>query len=144
MEMDEDQYGMMDQITHYMNEPPIFPAIPQPPRDLHYAMVMLGGGNGGGVSFGSDSTMGMLSTTSGVSGDSGSGSGNGNGLNTEIDGRWSKEETLALLDIRSRLDSQFKEANHKGPLWEEVSRFLFLYLNILIVLSNFFFFFFWF
>ncbi|CAA0818861.1 Trihelix transcription factor PTL [Striga hermonthica] len=39
-------------------------------------------------------------------------------------GRWQKQETLTLLEIRSRLDSKFKEANHKGPLWDEVSRIL--------------------
>ncbi|XP_076884577.1 trihelix transcription factor PTL-like [Bidens hawaiensis] len=111
----------MDEITNYMNGRPVFPAIPQPPRDLHYAMVMLGGG--GNMSFGSDSTMGMLSTTSGLSGDSGSG---GACVNMEIDGRWPKEETLALLDIRSRLDSQFKGVKHKGPSWEEVSRIMYV------------------
>ncbi|CAJ1968709.1 unnamed protein product [Sphenostylis stenocarpa] len=38
-------------------------------------------------------------------------------------GRWPRQETLSLLEIRSRLDSKFKEANHKGPLWDEVSRY---------------------
>lgn len=38
--------------------------------------------------------------------------------------RWPRQETLTLLEIRSRLDSKFKEANHKGPLWDEVSRFV--------------------
>lgn len=37
--------------------------------------------------------------------------------------RWPRQETLTLLDIRSKLDSKFKEANHKGPLWDEVSRY---------------------
>ncbi|KAG5043862.1 Trihelix transcription factor PTL [Glycine soja] len=37
-------------------------------------------------------------------------------------GRWPRQETLTLLEIRSRLDSKFKEANQKGPLWDEVSR----------------------
>ncbi|KAK8643302.1 hypothetical protein V6N13_012605 [Hibiscus sabdariffa] len=36
--------------------------------------------------------------------------------------RWPRQETLTLLEIRSRLDSKFKEANQKGPLWDEVSR----------------------
>ncbi|KAJ0793974.1 putative transcription factor MYB family [Helianthus annuus] len=117
----EEKYGMMDQINHYIKGRPVFPSIPQSPRDLHYAMVMLGGGDCGGMSFRSDSTMGM-STTSGLSGDSGSGS----GLYMEIGGRWPKEETLALLDIRSRLNFQFKEAKHKGPLWEEVSRIMYV------------------
>lgn len=38
--------------------------------------------------------------------------------------RWPRQETLTLLEIRSRLDSKFKEANHKGPLWDEVSRYI--------------------
>ncbi|GAU37378.1 hypothetical protein TSUD_22520 [Trifolium subterraneum] len=37
-------------------------------------------------------------------------------------GRWPRQETLTLLEIRSRLDPKFKEANQKGPLWDEVSR----------------------
>ncbi|XVE99084.1 hypothetical protein REPUB_Repub03eG0166200 [Reevesia pubescens] len=38
--------------------------------------------------------------------------------------RWPRQETLTLLEIRSRLDSKFKEANQKGPLWDEVSRIM--------------------
>ncbi|KAG6596550.1 Trihelix transcription factor PTL, partial [Cucurbita argyrosperma subsp. sororia] len=38
--------------------------------------------------------------------------------------RWPRQETLTLLDVRSRLDSKFKEANQKGPLWDEVSRIM--------------------
>ncbi|XP_071719397.1 trihelix transcription factor PTL-like [Rutidosis leptorrhynchoides] len=127
----EEKYGMMDLITNYMNQSPIFPTISQPQTQqthddyLHYAMVMLGGGGNGEISFGSDHTtvMGMGSTTSGFSGDSGGG---GGGLDMEINGggRWPREETLILLDIRSRLNSKFKEATHKGPLWDEVSRIM--------------------
>ncbi|XP_065857592.1 trihelix transcription factor PTL [Euphorbia lathyris] len=39
-------------------------------------------------------------------------------------GRWPRQETLTLLEIRSRLDLKFKEANQKGPLWDEVSRIM--------------------
>ncbi|XP_062117526.1 trihelix transcription factor PTL [Humulus lupulus] len=39
-------------------------------------------------------------------------------------GRWPRQETLTLLEIRSCLDSKFKEANQKGPLWDEVSRIM--------------------
>lgn len=46
-------------------------------------------------------------------------------------GRWPRQETLTLLEIRSRLDSKFKEANQKGPLWDEVSRYLFFLHSIL-------------
>ncbi|CAL0317062.1 unnamed protein product [Lupinus luteus] len=37
-------------------------------------------------------------------------------------GRWPRQETLTLLEIRSRLHPKLKEANQKGPLWDEVSR----------------------
>ncbi|XXG76391.1 hypothetical protein AAC387_Pa08g0752 [Persea americana] len=36
--------------------------------------------------------------------------------------RWPRQETLALLKIRSDMDATFKEATLKGPLWEDVSR----------------------
>ncbi|CAA0830406.1 Trihelix transcription factor PTL [Striga hermonthica] len=39
-------------------------------------------------------------------------------------GRWPRQETLTLLEVRSRLDGKFKEANQKGPLWDEVSRIM--------------------
>ncbi|KAK1303097.1 Trihelix transcription factor GT-2 [Acorus calamus] len=36
--------------------------------------------------------------------------------------RWPRQETLALLKIRSDMDSAFRDATLKGPLWEDVSR----------------------
>ncbi|KAK8685576.1 hypothetical protein V6N13_041576 [Hibiscus sabdariffa] len=39
-------------------------------------------------------------------------------------GRWPSQETLTLFEIRSHLDPMFKEANQKGPLWEQVSRIM--------------------
>ncbi|KAG9459040.1 hypothetical protein H6P81_003548 [Aristolochia fimbriata] len=39
-------------------------------------------------------------------------------------GRWPRQETLTLLEIRSRLDPRFKDANQKGPLWDEVARLM--------------------
>ncbi|PPD81374.1 hypothetical protein GOBAR_DD21700 [Gossypium barbadense] len=36
--------------------------------------------------------------------------------------RWPRQETLALLKIRSDMDSLFRDSTLKGPLWEEVSR----------------------
>ncbi|URD96323.1 SANT [Musa troglodytarum] len=36
--------------------------------------------------------------------------------------RWSRQETLALLKIRSEMDAAFRDATFKGPLWEEVCR----------------------
>ncbi|XP_065881533.1 trihelix transcription factor DF1-like [Euphorbia lathyris] len=36
--------------------------------------------------------------------------------------RWPRQETLALLKIRSDMDAVFRDSSVKGPLWEEVSR----------------------
>jgi hypothetical protein len=36
--------------------------------------------------------------------------------------RWPRQETLALLKIRSDMGVVFRDASVKGPLWEEVSR----------------------
>ncbi|KAH9326498.1 hypothetical protein KI387_006676 [Taxus chinensis] len=49
--------------------------------------------------------------------DDGDGERGGGGIN-----RWPMEETLALLRIRSQMDSNFRDSNVKGPLWENVSR----------------------
>ncbi|EEC77725.1 trihelix transcription factor GTL1 isoform X2 [Oryza sativa Japonica Group] len=49
----------------------------------------------------------------------GSGGGGGSGA---AGNRWPREETLALIRIRSEMDATFRDATLKGPLWEEVSR----------------------
>ncbi|XP_038707454.1 trihelix transcription factor GTL1-like [Tripterygium wilfordii] len=36
--------------------------------------------------------------------------------------RWPRQETLALLKIRSEMDVAFRDSGLKAPLWEEVSR----------------------
>ncbi|KAH9691705.1 trihelix transcription factor DF1 [Citrus sinensis] len=36
--------------------------------------------------------------------------------------RWPRQETLALLKIRSDMDQVFRDSSLKGPLWEEISR----------------------
>ncbi|PON44962.1 TFIIB transcription factor [Parasponia andersonii] len=36
--------------------------------------------------------------------------------------RWPRQETLALLEIRSDMDAKFRDSSIKAPLWEEVSR----------------------
>eukprot|EP00252_Welwitschia_mirabilis_P012383 TRINITY_DN2741_c0_g1_i1.p1 TRINITY_DN2741_c0_g1~~TRINITY_DN2741_c0_g1_i1.p1 ORF type:complete len:194 (+),score=14.07 TRINITY_DN2741_c0_g1_i1:225-806(+) len=36
--------------------------------------------------------------------------------------RWPRQETLALLKIRQEMDSAFRDATLKAPLWEQVSR----------------------
>ncbi|KAL0395013.1 UNVERIFIED_CONTAM: Trihelix transcription factor GTL1 [Sesamum latifolium] len=35
--------------------------------------------------------------------------------------RWPKAEVLALIKLRSSLESRYQEAGPKGPLWEEIS-----------------------
>lgn len=123
-------------LTHFMNGRPIF-TQPQPQvQDLQYDMVQMVGGSG--MLFRSDSTTGTGSTTASLSAGGGfemeTGGGSGNG-------RWPRQETLTLLEVRSRLDSKFKEANQKGPLWDEVSRYTFL-THSRIIFTTFFFFFF--
>ncbi|KAF2589141.1 hypothetical protein F2Q70_00038786 [Brassica cretica] len=57
--------------------------------------------------------------------DDGGGLGGGGGSSSSSSGnRWPREETLALLRIRSEMDSTFRDATVKAPLWEHVSRFL--------------------
>ncbi|KAH0976800.1 hypothetical protein GBA52_026519 [Prunus armeniaca] len=36
--------------------------------------------------------------------------------------RWPRQETLALLKIRSQMDAAFRDSSLKAPLWEDVSR----------------------
>ncbi|PIN03558.1 Transcription factor GT-2 [Handroanthus impetiginosus] len=67
----------------------------------------------GGASGGSSEVGGSSSVPVEESERSGGGSG-GN--------RWPRQETLALLKIRSDMDVVFRDASLKGPLWEEVSR----------------------
>ena len=50
----------------------------------------------------------------GMDGDEGRSAGGGN--------RWPRQETLALIQIRSELDASFRDSGLKGPLWEEVAR----------------------
>lgn len=35
--------------------------------------------------------------------------------------RWPKQEVIALINLRSGLESKYQEAGPKGPLWEEIS-----------------------
>lgn len=39
--------------------------------------------------------------------------------------RWPRQETLALIRIRSEMDVAFRDSGVKAPLWEQVSRFAF-------------------
>ena len=114
----EDQYGMGD-LRRYIDARPHFPAISQQPdfpscHRSSYPYDML-------VFRQSDST-GIAPSADGaalISFDGGMASGGGDGGA----GRWPRQETLTLLEIRSRLDPKFKEANQKTPLWDEVSRY---------------------
>lgn len=124
----EDQYGMAD-LGQYMNGRALFPPQQDSLLSSHqgltspnlFDLIMLRSDNsaaaaipnvttcGGGVASASAAAAGGLSRMDG--GDS-------------VGGRWPRQETLALLEIRSSLDSKFKEANQKGPLWDEVSRIM--------------------
>lgn len=47
----------------------------------------------------------------------------GGGASASGGNRWPREETLALIRIRSEMDATFRDATLKGPLWEDVSRY---------------------
>lgn len=47
--------------------------------------------------------------------------------------RWPRQETLALLKIRSDMDAAFRDATIKGPLWEDISRY---HMIIIIITRN--------
>ncbi|KAL8132925.1 trihelix transcription factor DF1-like [Apium graveolens] len=67
-------------------------------------------------------------------GGGGGSGGSGGGINEEEKGRsedsernsggsrWPRQETIALLKIRSDMDVAFRDSSLKGPLWDEVSR----------------------
>jgi len=48
--------------------------------------------------------------------------GGGGGSSGASSNRWPREETQALIRIRSEMDATFRDATLKGPLWEDVSR----------------------
>ncbi|XP_019152906.1 PREDICTED: trihelix transcription factor GT-2-like [Ipomoea nil] len=50
------------------------------------------------------------------------GGGGGGGERNSGGNRWPRQETIALLKIRTEMDAGFRDSNHKAPLWEEVSR----------------------
>ncbi|KAF8395347.1 hypothetical protein HHK36_019293 [Tetracentron sinense] len=130
-----DQYGLPD-LRQLMAGRAHFPAMAQgtEPFSLHrnlttghdYEMIMVGRQVGevlprGIVEFRSDSTTTTTTSPAGLCGlEMEGGCIGGDGGN----GRWPRQETLTLLEIRSRLDPKFKEANQKGPLWDEVSRIM--------------------
>ncbi|MBA0792792.1 hypothetical protein Gohar_017260 [Gossypium harknessii] len=150
MEMEDHrhhQYAIPD-LRQLLNGKPInFQAIPQdtelfspghhrnlpPPQQPHHpfdVMQMVGRhefpsdstGNTNGTPMAAVATVTSASTLSPSCGFDGEATAfGGDGGN----GRWPRQETLTLLEIRSHLDPKFKEANQKGPLWDEVSRVMF-------------------
>ncbi|CAN6438688.1 unnamed protein product [Victoria cruziana] len=86
------------------------------------ANLLLGGHGSGtqncGVDGGDNVKRCMSSSPSGKVEEVEGGKGGGDGGNS----RWPRHETLTLLELRAQLDSKFREATQKGPLWEELSR----------------------
>ncbi|KAJ0049458.1 hypothetical protein Pint_14958 [Pistacia integerrima] len=90
--------------TAHMGQQPVESASPissRPPSNFDELIRLSSGGGGGG---GDEDT----------EGDRAGGVASGN--------RWPRQETLALLNIRSDMDVAFRDATIKGPLWEDVSR----------------------
>ncbi|KAL4281037.1 hypothetical protein GQ457_03G028180 [Hibiscus cannabinus] len=132
-----DQYGLPD-LRRLLTTRTHFPASLPLPSDsesylahrtmassalYHDAPYMLSNGiaiPSGFLRFSTDTATAFTASASASGGGGGWSVGNFDGGNS----RWPREETLTLLEIRSRLDSKFKEANHKGPLWDEISRIM--------------------
>jgi hypothetical protein len=76
----------------------------------------LGPSGAGAVGFDAE---GLAAAAAGEDGASGGSAGN----------RWPRQETLELLKIRSDMDTAFRDATLKAPLWEQVSRYVTSYLN---------------
>ncbi|RAL51689.1 hypothetical protein DM860_010407 [Cuscuta australis] len=136
MDGGEDHYGMPPDLRQFISNttttPPLFispPIIPPhhgsgrdlaqpPPSHRRYDMVMPPPSRGGfHREFLAESAAASAAAGFGALEMEAPGGGGGNG-------RWPRQETLTLLEIRSRLDYKFKEANQKGPLWDEVSRIM--------------------
>ncbi|CAK9313771.1 unnamed protein product [Citrullus colocynthis] len=93
---------------------------------------VLGGGAGGGeaavpeTTHHHDGLMGDMEENNNNSGEDErgrSGGGGGDDGDRSFGGnRWPRQETLALLKIRSEMDVAFRDASVKGPLWEQISR----------------------
>ena len=143
-----DQYGLPD-LRQFMARTSHFPAVPHPTEPFlhHYEAIMVGSHMGELVDFHADhsatanapasaSASATASATAAASASAsafasglemeccGFGGGGGGGGEEGGNSRWPRQETLTLLEIRSRLDPKFKEANQKGPLWAEVSRYI--------------------
>ncbi|KAK7380482.1 hypothetical protein VNO78_32993 [Psophocarpus tetragonolobus] len=98
--------------------------------------AVLGTGGGGGSADTVAATVSAAAHDGGADMAGGGGDGGGGGSNSGDDergrgeegdksfggNRWPRQETLALLKIRSDMDAAFRDASVKGPLWEEVSR----------------------
>ncbi|GAU50354.1 hypothetical protein TSUD_288050 [Trifolium subterraneum] len=80
-------------------------------------------GDGGAYHDGGETVAGGGGSISGDD-ERGGGSRNEEGGDRSFGGnRWPRQETLALLKIRSDMDVAFRDASVKGPLWDEVSSF---------------------
>ncbi|OEL19071.1 Trihelix transcription factor GTL1 [Dichanthelium oligosanthes] len=86
------------------------PPQQQQPRASYEELAAVSGGTGAGGGF-DDEMLG--------GGGGGGGGGSSSGASSN---RWPREETQALIRIRSEMDATFRDATLKGPLWEDVSR----------------------
>ncbi|XP_010241710.1 PREDICTED: trihelix transcription factor GT-2-like [Nelumbo nucifera] len=80
------------------------------------------GNSGGGATDGShEDEVGVAGAIAGGFGEEDKGKAE-EGERNSAGSRWPRQETLALLKIRSEMGVAFRDSTLKGPLWEEVSR----------------------
>ncbi|KAK4393828.1 Trihelix transcription factor GT-2 [Sesamum angolense] len=63
--------------------------------------------------------------------DGGGGGAGDEGDRNSAGNRWPREETLALLKIRSDMDLAFRDSTLKAPLWDDVSSYGMKHLALL-------------
>ncbi|PQQ08000.1 trihelix transcription factor GT-2-like [Prunus yedoensis var. nudiflora] len=100
------------------------PAVDVPVPDSSSTMLAAGSSSGEGVAGvvreGSHETTAVLSNS--VQEDKDGRVDDPGDRNLYGGNRWPRQETLALLKIRSQMDAAFRDSSLKAPLWEDVSR----------------------
>ena len=95
---------------------PVAAVIPPPPMELQAAAAAAGTTRGGLVELQAGGSSAAAAAgglqDDDVPADAGAGGGH----------RWPREETLALIGIRTEMDADFRNAPLKAPLWEDVAR----------------------
>lgn len=106
-------------VTDIPAAPPTMQLQPAGPSANFEELPVVGSGSGVGVGAGAGAAASIIQDDDMQADLGGSGAGaSGSGGHH----RWPREETLALIRIRTEMDADFRNAPLKAPLWEDVAR----------------------